>query len=209
VDFSELQREVGSIIQDASPDILVSIPDFINEALGQVADETYPPGLKSSFTVTTVLGTAYTSLPSDFSGKLSYAGTEDGAVTIYGSLETLLEEYPKLDEEGDINAVVVEGSSLYYQPIPATETTLTLVGYFSPDELVNDTDTPTCIPSFLHRELLVYKAAELAYTIIEDGVEGRKVNTEMYHGLYQNGLAKMSAWASRRGKQVTRKSFYL
>jgi hypothetical protein len=64
--------------------------------------------------------------------------------------------------------------------------------------LVDDTDTPDFIPEFLHREAIVNKAAEVAYNIIEDGIEGDKVNTKVFASLAEVGLNRVRAYISRR-----------
>ena len=51
--FEEIQREVKTEIKDANPNILLSIPDYINEALSWVASEYTLPSLKKFNTVTT------------------------------------------------------------------------------------------------------------------------------------------------------------
>jgi hypothetical protein len=210
MNFSELQREVKAAIGDQSPAILISVGDFVNEACGQVAEETEPPKLKEAFTVTTVTSDNHLDLSSSFSGKLTIASLGvDGDLNIVANLEALMSRYPGLADVGTPESVAVEDTVLYYQPIPATATSIYCVGYMKPDELVEDTDTPTWIPDFLHRECLVYKAAELAYTIIEDGVEGRKVNMEKYSGLYQVGRAKMQNWVNKRGRAITRRKYYV
>ena len=198
MNYLELQREVKTVISDASPTILVSIPDMVNEAIQLISEETYLPALKTMFTVTTNTSAAYTTVPSSFSGKLTYVGTSDGEILIKQSLEELLREYPALDEVGDVEAVVLEDSVLWYQGIPSTETTLTCVGYNTPTALVNDTDTPDSIPEYLHRGLIVNKVAMICYNIIEDGMEADKVNTKLFESLYQQSIIKLCEWVSRR-----------
>jgi hypothetical protein len=209
MNFTQLQDELLMTVQDTSIDLSTRAGTFINEALSQVAEDTFPPSLKEMFTVTTVVSTASVALPSNFSGKLTYAGTADQEIVIADTMEVLLRKYPGLAYEGDVEMVAVESAVLYYQPIPLLARALTCVGYFLPDILVNGTDTPTCVPEFLHRELIVYRAAEIAYNLIEDGVDGKKPNTQMYRQLYNQGLVRMSAWVSRRGRAVTSFQYYV
>ncbi len=198
MNYSELQREVISVVADASPSILVSIPDMINEAVQLISEEAYLPSLKTMFTVTTNTSVAYTSVPSTFSGKLLYVGTSDGEIRRYNNMEEIVREYPALDEVGDVEAVALEGSVLWYQKIPSTETVLTCIGYNSPATLVNSTDTPSDIPEYLHRGLIVNKTAALCYNIIEDGMESDKVNTKLFESLYSMSIIKLSEWVSKR-----------
>lgn len=198
MNYSELQREIKTVVSDASPTILVSIPDMINEAIQLIAEEAYLPSLKTMFTVTTNTSVAYTTVPTAFSGKLTYVGTSDGEITRYNNLEELIREFPTLDEVGDIEGVTLEGTVLWYQKIPSAATTLTCIGYNSPVTLSNDTDTPDCIPEYLHRGLIVNKTAMLCYNIIEDGMEAEKVNTRLFEGLYQKHVIKLGEWVSKR-----------
>jgi len=110
-----------------------------------------------------------------------------------------------LDEVGDIEYIVCEGNILYYNPIPSVATTIICIGYHLPNELINDTDTPTFIPSYLHREVIVNKVLVSAYNMIEDGMDGEKVNTKIFMQLAEMGLYKMQAYVSKR-RAVTGKS---
>jgi len=198
MNYSELLREVKSVVADASPTILVSIPDMINEAIQLIAEEAYLPSLKTMFTVTTNTSAAYTTVPTAFSGKLTYVGTSDGEIKRYNSVEELIREFPAMDEVGDVEGIALEGTVLWYQKIPSTATTLTCIGYNSPTALSNSTDTPDCIPEYLHRGLIVNKTAMLCYNIIEDGMEAEKVNTVLFENLYQKSVAKLGEWVSKR-----------
>jgi hypothetical protein len=195
---------------DASPEILVSIPDFINEAYQQIAEEVRFPELKKIASVTTSISTYFVNMPTGFSSRLVYAGNSDGEYKILdGGVEELLRLYPSLDESGDIEYLLLEGSILYYQPIPTVATAITCVGYFAPATLVNDTDTPSVIPDYLQREALINKAASLAYNIIEDESDGNtgKLNTKLFTGLAGNGVIKIKEWVSRR-RPVTSSSVW-
>lgn len=209
MNFTALKQELLMTVQDSSLDITTRAGDFINEALGLIAEETNPPGLKMQFTVPTVVGVAYASLPTTFSGRLTYAGTSEYNIEIADQVEVLYRQYPGLAETGDITIVAVENTLLYYQPIPLTVTNILCVGFGLPTLLVAGSDIPSFIPEFLHRELIVYRAAAVAYNLIEDGMDGRKVNTEMYNALYRAAVAKMAAWVSHRGKVVTRFKYYV
>lgn len=206
MDFGELQRELKTLVQDSSPEILVSIPDYVNEAVQELAYEIDFPTLRSIATVTTSTTYYYVSMPSGFSGRLSYCGTSDAECDILsGGLPHLVELYPSLDDTGDVVAVALEGDVLYYQGKPATAVSLTCILYSNPSVLVNDTDTPSFIPSYLHRDAIVYKAAAKAFTAIEDALELKtKPNTSYYESLALNGKYKVMIWLSRRRVNVGR-----
>jgi hypothetical protein len=210
MNYTKLQDELLVILKDESDDIRVRIGDFINEACGQVAEETEPPKLKEPFTVTTVVGVNHLDLTATFSGKLTFASRgEDGDLQIVSNLESLMRLYPGLAETGDLEVVCCEDAILYYQPIPTAATSIYCVGYMLPDTLTTGTDTPDWAPDYLHRELFVYKAAEIAYNLIEDGVDGQKRNTLLYANLYQLGKSKMQNWVNKRGRTITRFKHYV
>jgi hypothetical protein len=205
MNFSELQREVKSIIKDASPEILVSIPDYINEAIQQIAEEVRFAELKQVTSFTTSITTYWVSIASSFTGRLCYAGDSDGEYTVLdGGIEELIRLYPSLAETGDLQHLTLEGGIVYYQPIPAVAKVVTCIGYKLPDTLTNDTDTPSFIPEYYHRESIVYKAVEIAYDVIEDALEDKlKPNTKHYRGLAEKGINRLHAWASRRRSTVS------
>ena len=200
MNFSELQRELKGIIQDASPEILVSIPDYINEAVQQIAEDIKFPELKQVTSVTTSTSAAYVNMSTGFSSRLTYAGNSLGEYTVLdGGVEELIRLYPTLAESGDIQYLTLEGSVLYYQPIPTAATTITCIGYHVPDTLVDDSDTPSFIPSYLHRNSIVNKAAEIAYIAIEAGnAEVEKVNSSVFRKLATDGINQIRAYISRR-----------
>jgi len=199
MNYSELQREVKSVVHDASPNILLSIPDYINESVQQIAEDIKFPELKQITSVSTSTSTYYVNMSTGFSSRLSYAGNSDGEYKVLdGGIEELIRLYPSLDEVGDVEYVTLEGSILYYHPVPAVSVNIICIGYHVPPTLVNDTDTPSFIPEYLHRETIVNNAAALAYSIIEDGIEGEKVNTKVFMGLAAQGLNKIRAYVSRR-----------
>ena len=203
MNFSELQREVKALVMDQSASILITIPDVINEAVQQVAEEIILPSLKTLFTVTTSTSVFYVNFPSGFSGRLRYIGDTEGAMSLLdGGLEQLVIKHPDVTVVGDIEDLAQEGNILYYLPIPSTAKSLTCIGYNNPATLVNDTDTPSDIPEMIHRETICFKAASILYAAIEDGVEGEKVNTVLFNGLAEKGMAKLSAWAHRRRSNV-------
>lgn len=204
MNFDDLIRELKAIIQDASPEILVSIPDYINEAVQQIAEEVRFPELKQVVPVVTQLNSYYTNFPSSFSSRLLYAGNSDGRYTILsGGVEELISLYPTLDESGDIKHLAQENTILYYQPIPVTATVITCIGYCVPPLLVNGTDTPSFIPSYLRRESIVNKAASIAYNIMEDSVDAGKVNTQVFSNLAVGGINKIMEYISRRRSVVS------
>ena len=205
--YKEMQDEVLSLLMDQSSLILTGVPNYINTAIQQIAEDVRFPELRQVSSVTTSTTTYYVNMPTGFSSRLTYAGDSDGQYTILNTLEELIELYPALDETGDIQYVHCSGSILYYQPIPTVAATVTCIGYHIPALLVSDSDTPSFIPEFLQRETIVNRAAAIGYSFVEDGTEGNKVNTSLFTQLYLNGLNKLREYASRRRSVVSRSTW--
>jgi hypothetical protein len=174
-----------------------------NEALEEITESTEMATLRRMNVVLTDTTAPYLVMPSDFSGRLVYAGNSDGRITVLkGGLLELLELYPSLDEIGDITEVVVENKLLYYQPIPSVAASLTVLYYATPPKLLSPHDTPSWLPEYLHRGLIVNKAVEMKFRKIEEGVEGEQVNTLKYRGYFEESKQMLEIWLSRRRSSV-------
>lgn len=205
MNFGEIVTEVRIVLKDQRADVVASIPDYINEAYQWIAAESELPALKTVFVVSTVLDQAYVNMPTSFDGRLKYCGTTDGELNILnGGIAEMLEKYSDLTAEGDIIDVAVEGSVLWYACIPAEVTSLTCLGYAIPATLTQNADTPSALPDYLHRDLLVNKAAAIGYSIIEDGLETEKPNTNYYEGMTAVGKLKLDLWIEKRRGHLKR-----
>lgn len=203
----ELRTEVENLIQDTSFSE-AELNSYINTALQYIAGQIYLPSLKGVDTVNTVLDTAYAALNSltgGFSGILRRVVNSSGTVlTVYANLEMLMDGYPTLAEVGSVEAVALEGNTLWYQKIPETAETLTVLYYRSISTLDADGDSPSDIPEYLHRMLLVNGSAYFAYDSIEDGIDAEKVNTKsnFYRAFdesnQESGITKLREWVSKR-----------
>lgn len=208
MNFKELQDAVADKVQDTSSAIELSIPYRINEAIQIICEDADISSLKAVGAVNTVLSQAWVNVSTTyptFGGKVTYVGTVDGKLRyLDGGLDALLEEYPDLTEEGDVEVCTLEGNILWYMPIPTAVTQLILVLRNIPTTLTADTDIPTDIPVFLHRSIIVPKAAQLIFSDIEDGIDGPKVNTDAMELAYLKAFGQLLAWASKRKTCVGR-----
>jgi hypothetical protein len=206
MDYSEIQREVRSGIQDASPELLASVPDIINESIGSIAEEIQFPSLRVIEPVTLGTSLYYVNMPSRFSGRMTYCGNSDGAkIILSGGLTELMELYPGLTETGTVVHVALEGNILYYQGIPSVAEVVLCLIYKTPVELVNDTDTPSDIPLHLHRSTIVNRTLEKCYSLIEDALDDKlKPNTHHWAGEAEKGLNELRSWMSRRRINLSR-----
>lgn len=187
---------------------LVADPDWgkqkvepkVQEAYDRVCAEVPIPQLKTFISVDTVVSQAYCSLPSTFSGQVLRVidGSRGPIEILPDGLEGLMSRYPELDDDGDLVHCAVEGNVLWYQYIPSSARTLSIVGYNNP-EILAKTTVPAAIPTHLHRGCLVYGTAWLIYNIIEEGLEPEnKTNTNWTHGLWRKeGVQKLFEFLGR------------
>jgi len=199
--------EVENIIQDPSY-TSDDIKRYLNLALDFAAQQVPLPDLKRIGTIETVQDQAWVSLSElsgGFSGRLRKCFNSSGTeVEIYPTLDLLMLDYAPLTSEGAIEAVAQEGTILWYQKIPVSPETLTLLYYRNPETLVKDSDVPTNYPEFLHKLLFVHGAAFMLFDQIEDGVEGEKINTRsnFWQSFDENnkgsGIIKLREWVAQR-----------
>ena len=202
----EIRTEIENIIQDASFDS-DALDGYIDQCILYAGAQVDIPALKRIDTVDTVLSQAYiglTGLTGGFSGKLRRVKNADGTgMTISSNLELFMDLYPTMDEEGDVEAVTLEGSTLWYQKIPAAVETLTCLYYRDPAVPSTDGDSPSDFPVHLHRSLFVHGTAWIIYDQIEDDTEEAKTNTAAQFGLSFNegnrhsGIIKLREWIAK------------
>lgn len=201
MNLEELRKEVANVVDDRSFNS-EDLDFYINEALQFVAGQIKLPSLKSVGTVS-LLESAYsislTELTDELIGGLTFAVLSNGQeLNIHGNLEALLGKYPELNSVGTPRDVALEHQTLWYHPMGDFEATL--IYYTRPPLLRRNEDTVSCLPSHLHRQLLVHGAAWMIFDMIEDGVEGKKVNTlsQFYHSFNEDnknsGIVKLREW---------------
>lgn len=206
MDRLEIRTEIENIIQDGSFSKTV-LNEYINQAILYAGANTDVPELKVISTVDTVPEQAHVSLSgltAGFSGKLSRIKNSKGNhISIVYNLALLIDEYPTMDEEGEVEAVALEGSALWYQKIPAVAETLTCLYYRNPTALSADDEIPSDFPTHLHRQLFVHGCTWLIYDMKEDGIDGEKVNTKAHYWLSfdernrNSGIVKLREWISK------------
>lgn len=183
--------------------------DFIHQAVLRTAGAVKLPDLKRLGSVTTT-GNAYATLSGlsgGFSGRLSRVLNYD--LDIYPSLEAMADKYASItgnenmNQSGVLEAAALEGSTFWYQYIPATPTVIPIIYYQNPPVLANDSAVPTYIPEELHYQMFVNGAAFLIYSQIEDGEGDTKVNMNYHFGMSfswdnkHSGINELRAWVVR------------
>lgn len=202
--LSDLIDEVVDIVQDPKLGE-TQIKHLLNEAYEHCLFSTSDPlpALEAQGTVTTVLEQAYAALPTDYLRDLNwvYDSTQNCRITLLGSLQQLKIKYPGLADTGNIEHAAVSGRLLYYQGIPATRRVLSINYYRKPELLAGDRDEPSMLPSHLHRRLLVNYACKELFGRIEDGMDGKKVNTAYHDTEYTKAFNELTLWIIPRASE--------
>lgn len=202
----EIRTELENLIQDSSFDS-DTLNSYINQAILYTGANVDIPELKGIDTVDTVLSQAYTTLSGltgGFSGKLRRVkDSEKNHIPIASDLGLIMDTYPLMAEEGDVEVVALEGNTLWYQKIPAVAMTLTCLYFRDPATLSADTEIPSDFPTHLHRQLFVHGSAWMIYDQIEDDEEDKKVNTRGQFWLSfdetsrHSGIVKLREWIAK------------
>lgn len=200
--------EIRAEVQVVAPEPSFSDSTFntlINEAYQEVCYRVILPSLKGYDSFSTTAGVAYgtlTGLTGGFSGILRRVvrADDDEVISIYATLEELVDLYPEFDTAGDVEAVVLEGSTLWYQYVPATAQSLRVYYTANPTSLSGDGDSPSHLPDYLHRKLLVSGAARLVWEQIETDIEQPKVQTMFHMQNFEDGIMKLREHLARHRK---------
>ena len=202
----EIRTEIENIIQDDSFST-DTLNGYINQSILYAGANVDIPELKGIDTVDTIPGQAYTTLSGltgGFSGKLRRVkDSEKNHISIASDLGLIMDVYPLMAEEGDVEVVALEGSTLWYQKIPAEVMTLTCLYFRNPTTLSAENGIPSDFPAHLHRQLFVHGSAWMIYDQIEDGIEGEKVNTKgqfwlsFDEGNRHSGIVKLREWIAK------------
>jgi hypothetical protein len=210
--LAQLRRKVIRAIHDL-PYAPEDIDFYINESIQVTAESVLLPMLESTKTIQTVENEYVVDFPVDwnFGRNLYSVVAEQGPVKVYSSLALFMREYSRFQIDkfkGPVEAVTKMQDQLVYYHIPEIPDTLICSFYIKPPFLVNDDDSPDCIPIYLHNKLLVsYACAEL----LEDTDNKQQVpNTEMREGFvkkYKNkfylGLEELAHY-TREGQSRMR-----
>ena len=206
--LKDMVLEVDNIVQDKAYDS-DKIKGFINEAILYASNLVNLPDYKRIGTVQTVRSQPYVSLTDitgGFAGRIVKVSNPN--IAVYSNLVLLMDYYASatnqsLTQEGDLEAVALEGSTLWYQYVPATETNITFLYYRNPSILKENSEEPPYFPEHLHRKLFIHGAAYMIFDQMEDGMEGEKINTaaQFFHSFSEDsktsGIIKLREYLGR------------
>jgi hypothetical protein len=192
---AEILAQVAADVQGAAGITDAGTLALLNAGLGEIAgDELIElPACRTSATVAATAAANYVALPTNYQKGLYWVGSANQRIRIgtrrgdYTNILTYLEKYPVQDVVGQITDVCVEGVNLLYQGQDTDTLTLRYYKKVAPLVIGTLTASPSEIPDHLHNLLLVSYCNKRWYSIIEDGLEGKKVNTDHWEAMYQMG----------------------
>lgn len=191
------------MIQDPSIEEDTAL-DRLNEGLLTIAGTVLLPGLEDVGQVTTVVDDHLVDLPDNYHRGLFKAQDHvDGRpIGVLKSKSQMMERYFDLNRTGKVYDVcVAHGNKLMYQHVPDEPQVITIFYYRAPNVITEDTEPD----GFNHQcriigeEALYYYACWKLFEAIEDGIEGRKVNTEYFKGQFLELVENLRLKVSRDG----------
>lgn len=193
---AKLIERVQDLVKDGSfgPSFIL---EKLNDGLAEVTQITRPPDLVAvDVELDFAAGDKFISMPADFFGprllKL-YNKTDDRpCVVVYRFVD--LAHLSKKFAGTAVHAGCLKGKTLHVAGVPAVATTLE-VSYLTEPTIFEDVDDDgsaiTYLPFRLGEQAIISYAAWRIYTHIEDGVDGKKVNTDKHHADFLDALAKI------------------
>lgn len=201
MNLDELVEKANFILKDTDFDE-DAITTYLNRGMLEIAGGMRRPDssvltqpLPMLFTIGTVATTTTykASLPVTYQRDCVFAIDSLGReLSIYDSFMEYSKGYGLMTATGVLNAVAIKGRDLYYQNIPAVSELITIHFHRYPVDMVAGTDTPDGLPTNLHDMLVDYACKEI-FNIIEEGLDGKMVNTIKYEQRFQRGLDKLDA----------------
>ncbi len=187
-----LRTSISETIQDKKV-TNKKIDNLINKCLLYTANRILLSNLESNGEVNTVENTYIIDIPItwNFHRNLFNCQIDKFSnITILNSIEALLRHYPNFKTDllkGPIEFVLITKSSIIYYPIPDV-VTLKCSFYTKPEILNTSISEPICIPEGMHEVVVEnYVLGEL-YGKVEDGTDGRTVNTNKFKKDYEKAL---------------------
>lgn len=205
--LSDMISRIQRGIQDPSFTVEDDILPLIQEAIETAAHELPHAALATSDVIDVdAEESGPLSLPEDYHHDVYRVEnvTHNRPVNIRTNVEVLDRLYDGLESPGPIADVAVEGQELYFQPNPATADQQLKVFYYAKPEPpeIDDVDyEPEWLPERLHNTIIVDYALKELFGLIEDGIDGQKVNTAFYEARYARGRQQLEKHTRQNPRQ--------
>ena len=208
--LGEIFTRIETGIQDPSFTREKDILPLVNGFVSEMSQLFRLPWLQEESSVGIAADPAvnYISLPSDYDRELYlvHNNTTSRDCSIRSNVKTLERMYRGWKPNGGITDVAVGKGNreLWFRPLPTQAQDLTLLYYRKPIviEDVFDGDVELDgIPEHLSKFAVDYVLWQL-FTLVEDGIEGRPMNTEKYFSRYQLALAEFQEYCKKSPKQI-------
>jgi hypothetical protein len=192
----ELVENVSNSIQDSS----IEEDRILNLLIEGHRDLNFHcslPSLIHSQNVTTLLNQNYVALPDTYSHGLFDCIDEvpTNIIRVFDSDAQMRKEYGHLQHVGLVQHVCAIGTySLRYQPVPEIARDLTLHFYRNPIPITEGATPEGLLPH--QHKILEHYALWRIWDDIEDGIEGRQVNTKKFEKYYLTGRASIGGRTS-------------
>ena len=200
--YSELVDEVMLMVQDDSK--YDAILGYVNMALVEATSKVMMPEYKRASSFETLVDSPYVALqvqPDTFvGGVVKVFGDSVKNAAVYKSLDDMIdgEEITDVMATGaEIKALAVEGSNIWYHPLPEEPVTILVLYYTTHAKLCSPDDAVTIFPDHIQRKAICARAAELCFEKIEDGIDGAKVNTAAYANTAAVGIQELHEFVGR------------
>ena len=187
---------VQDLIKDGSfgPSFII---EKLNDGLAEVVQMTTPPDLvELDIEVDLSAGEKFASMPDNFYGPRLlkvYNATKGIPCQVFYRFSDFVHLSRKYGAS-DVQVVCLKGKSLHVAGIPNVFTTLEVTYLREPEILTGESDTGadiTYLPFRLGEQAIVNYAAWRIYEHSEDGVDGKKVNTDKFRANFLDSVAKI------------------
>jgi len=186
---------------------------LINRAHGYLTNHILLPGLADGFaTVSTVVDDYKVDMPDDYSRGLFLARTNvngfEKDLTIVETLAEIVSVYPNLSftaDIGSVNIVAAQRNTLYYYMVPSTVTEIGLFYHRKPTPMEDvytsypDGLTETGVDDEAWNEALIYYACWKLFAKIEQGLEGKKIDTSYNANVFNDMVDQLELFSVRSG----------
>ncbi len=164
------------------------------------------PALDVQETVTTEVGISFVSLPATFQRNLYACDGGNGApdIEIVPSRAAIFSRYGSLTRPGThVRCVAAVRPYLVYAPIPITPQTLTLRFQRTQPAITPTLDLETIVPEGF-ADLFQHYACWKIFEQIEQGTDGKKIDTNYHMALFLGLLEELDLATKREGASLPR-----